>query len=145
MIKFKISRIESGVFAREVNPYGEEPKEPIKTAGLYKYYQDAEVYKSLLFKWQEAESNLQEYPLTGESIEINIGDTVFDHTGDKGIVVDIEDRHNVEVDYNGGTGLHCIVAACEDRDIEDYLSKFQIGQEITGEIVIENGVKKIKI
>jgi hypothetical protein len=48
-MKFKISRIDGGVFAREVNPYD---KAPVRS-----------IWRSIL----EAEKNLQEYQLTSES------------------------------------------------------------------------------
>ncbi len=110
MTKFKITSISSEVRVREVNPYGEKPEFNYNESAFSVPYSDK------LKHWQEAESQLQEYPLTEES-EVKI-------------------KHSWGLSYfNNSEG--CMLT-------QDYLER-KIGQLISGEIVEENGTKKIKL
>lgn len=55
---YKIISINSEVIAREVNPYGEKPE--VKYDGTF----EDMVMSTHLTKWQEAEKNLKEYPIS---------------------------------------------------------------------------------
>ncbi len=108
MSQFKISRTPEGVFAKEVNPYGE--KAPERSTSVY----DPDKGTGKIIDWQIAESQLQEYPLTEESQREKIW---------------ISSKILSERDPGW-----CI----QQRT-------FEIGQIISGEIVMEDGIKKIKI
>ena len=46
--------------------------------------------------------------------DIQKGMKVIDNDGDKGIVAECDDAHNIIVNYkNGGRGMHCLVEGCE--------------------------------
>ena len=48
---------------------------------------------------------------------IKVGDKVINKDGDIGIVVNMENLHDVEVEYlGGGVGLYCIDKECPDYE-----------------------------
>ncbi len=112
MTKFRITRIDNGVFAKDVNPYGEYKMDfPWPDQEFDEHDYSHSTWAIMQANWETAEASLQEYPLTEESLKMEI------NTG----------RTNL-------LGLEYFIQR-----------QFYISQEITGEIVIENGVKKIKI
>ena len=44
--------------------------------------------------------------------EISVGHEVCDKDGDCGIVIDVDDIHNVVVKFEGGQGLYCLDKTC---------------------------------
>ena len=50
-------------------------------------------------------------------MKIKVHDRVRDGEGYTGIVVKVEDRHNIYVEYDGGgQGIYCLVKKCEGYD-----------------------------
>ena len=116
---FKISRIDGGVFAREVNPYEEYKMEfPWPDQQFDDNDYSHTMWAMMQDKWEEAENNLWEYQLTEESL----------FTGEQW----------PEYGYTESGGRIPI-------GMNRVMRKFEIGQIITGELVNENGVTKIKI
>ncbi len=110
---FKISRTSEGVWGREVNPF--QKRELEYYTGLFWFESDKgkaiEMYEDHLHSYELRESQLQEYPLTEESI---LREIATDRT----------------IPYGA-----------------KYFTRreFYFGQLIQGEIVIEDGIKKIRL
>jgi len=50
--------------------------------------------------------------VTHRNLELNRW--VVDGEQNKGKIININDLHNVEVEFDGGTGLYCFVENCEE-------------------------------
>lgn len=48
--------------------------------------------------------------------DIKVGLVVYDDGGDKGVISNFSDIHNVEVKFNGGVGLFCLEPTCYERE-----------------------------
>ncbi len=115
MLNFKIVRTSEGVWGKELNPF---PKRELEYyTGLFWFESDKgkaiEMYEDHLHSYELRESQLQEYPLTEESLY----DKIWSYP-ENGI---------------------------EEASWHYLKLTFKIGQVISGEIVMEDGIKKIKI
>ena len=111
---FKISRIDGGVFAREVNPYGNSFLSPAKMYNEYQLTEDTLVYiwsKSHSAYWRVGAKGYTDYRDTAWMVPISTAER--------------------------------IVNSSPEKDAIEY--PFNIGDIITGELLNENGVTKIKI
>lgn len=139
MKNFTIVSIEGNkVVAREVNPRGDKLLRcntyESKIKNCQHFFMTYRDYKKA---WLEAESNLKEYTLTEESLEINIGDLIIGHNRLGGIT-----GYRVVGDYQ-----ECDIE-CEIRMediVQDVNTKYFVGQTIQGEIVKVLGEEKVKV
>jgi hypothetical protein len=45
--------------------------------------------------------------------EFSVDDKIKDTDGREGVITDIEDAHNIFVEYPDGQAIHCMVEGCE--------------------------------
>ncbi len=143
-MNFTITQITpEGVFAKEVNPYGEKAPKYIPLVGGFEVLVDNDRnqrFREKYIRWELAESQLQEYPLT-EDFHVHIWSKTHGGYWRVGSMGYTDNKDMAAVYYF--CDAKEIVASSPEKDKAEFL--FVIGQSITGEIVEENGIKKIQI